>query len=67
LAAEARQKSASDWAADLAPTIRELQEGGAASLRDLADKLNDRGIPTARGDGQWTATQVQRVLARLEA
>jgi hypothetical protein len=26
--------------------------------------LNERNIPTARGDGEWSAVQVARVLAR---
>jgi hypothetical protein len=50
---------------DIAPTIAELQASGATSLRAIAAGLNDRGIETARGAGEWTATQVQRVLARL--
>jgi hypothetical protein len=32
--------------------------------RHIADGLNERGIPTARGSGKWSATQVMRVLAR---
>jgi hypothetical protein len=32
---------------------------------DIAAALNARSIPTARGDGEWTATQVSRVLARI--
>lgn len=51
-------------AADIAPTIAELQASGATSLRAIAAGLNDRGIETARG-GQWSAVQVQRVLSRL--
>ncbi|WP_336491033.1 recombinase family protein [Methylobacterium nigriterrae] len=50
-------------AADLAPVMRELQAGGA-SLRQVAAKLNVRGIPTARG-GAWSAVQVKRVLERV--
>lgn len=49
---------------DLAPIIRELQQGGATSLRALADGLTARGIPAARG-GAWSAMQVSRVLARI--
>ena len=64
LAVAARQKHASDRAADLAPTIAELQASGATSLRAIAAGLNDRGIETARG-GQWSAVQVLRVLDRL--
>jgi DNA invertase Pin-like site-specific DNA recombinase len=52
-------------AADIAPTIRELQEAGATSLRAIADGLNAQSIPTARGSGKWSAVQVMRVLERL--
>ena len=50
---------------DIAPTIAELQASGATSLRQLAAGLNDRGIPMARGSGEWTAVQVARVLERI--
>jgi hypothetical protein len=36
-------------------------------LWGIAVALNERGIPTARGHGEWTATQVMRVLARMLA
>jgi len=39
---------------------------GAESLRAIAGGLNDRGIPTARGAGHWTAVQVARVLERQQ-
>jgi DNA invertase Pin-like site-specific DNA recombinase len=54
-------------AADIAPTIAELQAAGATSLRQIAAGLNERGIPTARGEGQWSAVQVQRVIDRQPA
>jgi len=63
-ASEAITKRAKARAADLTPTIAELQAAGAMSLRDIAAGLNERGIPTARGTGTWSATQVMRVLAR---
>lgn len=62
--AKRRTAIARQRADDLAPIIAELQGDGATSLRELARGLNERGIPTARG-GTWTATQVQRLLARL--
>jgi DNA invertase Pin-like site-specific DNA recombinase len=65
LAIEALQARADSRAADIAPIIKELQAAGATSLRQLADGLNDAGIPTARGDGEWSAVQVARVLDRL--
>ena len=60
-----RQERAATRAADLAPTIRALQAAGATSLRDIAAGLNEKGIPTARGRGIWSAPQVARVLERL--
>jgi DNA invertase Pin-like site-specific DNA recombinase len=54
-------------AADIAPTIAELQAAGITSLRGIAAALNEKGIPTARGNGSWSAAQVMRVLARIEA
>jgi len=63
--AAVRQESASKRAADLKPTIEELQAAGVTSLRGIAAALSARGIPTSRGEGEWSAVQVQRVLARL--
>jgi len=62
LALKARRASTAAWAADLLPVVRDIQGQGATSLRRVATVLNDRGIPTRRG-GQWTAVQVQRLLA----
>jgi DNA invertase Pin-like site-specific DNA recombinase len=62
--AKVRGAKAAERAADLAPIIAELREGGAASLRELAAGLDARGIATARGQ-KWSAPQVQRLLARL--
>jgi DNA invertase Pin-like site-specific DNA recombinase len=64
LAAEAIEARVSARATDLAPTIRELQAGGAKTLRALAEGLNALGITTARG-GEWDQTQVRRLLARI--
>ncbi len=55
------------WVADLAPVIAELQAAGVTSPRGIAAALNEKGIPTASGDGEWQAVQVGRVLARLDA
>ncbi len=62
---QAVQKRVADKAADYAPVIRELQAAGPMSLRAIAAVLNERGIPTPRGQGIWQAVQVQRLLARL--
>ena len=65
LAANALRERTDARAADLAPIIRELQAGGATSLRAIAAGLNDQGIPTARGGG-WSSPQVMRILERLD-
>jgi DNA invertase Pin-like site-specific DNA recombinase len=66
LSAVARQRKADDRVADLAPIVKELQAAGKTSLRAIAEGLNAQRIPTARGEGEWTATQVMRVLERLD-
>jgi integrase len=43
-------------AANVMPVIREIRSG-ATTLREIADALNARGIPTARG-GLWHASTV---------
>jgi DNA invertase Pin-like site-specific DNA recombinase len=52
-------------ASDLSATVRELQAAGCESLRAIAEGLDARGIPAARG-GKWSAVQVSRLLARLD-
>jgi DNA invertase Pin-like site-specific DNA recombinase len=63
---EVRRAKAKAFAADIAPTILELQQSGIAGLGSIARALTERGIPAARG-GNWTATQVGRLLARQQA
>lgn len=65
LSKAALQQRADARAADIGPTIKALQAARATSLRAIADGLNDQGIPTARGQGTWSAVQVARVLGRL--
>lgn len=57
---------ASRFAENVVPVIREIRASGVASLRGIADVLNNRGVRTARG-GKWAATQVSAVLARAES
>ncbi|MGK2960552.1 MAG: recombinase family protein [Gemmatimonadaceae bacterium] len=56
-----RKAIAKQRAADLGKEIREWQESGISSLRQIAGELNARGFPAPRG-GSWSATQVQRLL-----
>jgi hypothetical protein len=60
---EANARKAAARAADIAPIIAELQASGATSLQAIAEGLNQRQIPTAKG-GRWSATQVMRVIDR---
>jgi DNA invertase Pin-like site-specific DNA recombinase len=46
--------------------IRAAQGAGAASLREIAQALNDRGVTAARG-GIWSAAQVRAVMRRAES
>ena len=56
-------KAAADkFAANVLPIIAPMRADGA-SLRKIADALNARRIPTARG-GTWAATQVADILRR---
>ena len=60
----AAQKARADqFAANVAPVIREIQASGITSNLGIAKALNARGIPTARG-GEWHAATVRNVLAR---
>lgn len=59
----AMKVKAQNRAADLLPVITEIRAAGATSLQQVADALNERGIPTARGC-QWAPAQVMRVEKR---
>jgi DNA invertase Pin-like site-specific DNA recombinase len=58
--AKVRSEQAQRRAADLLPVIEEIKAEGLTSLRQIAEGLNQRGIPTPRG-GEWSAVQVSRV------
>lgn len=57
----AKTAQAKARAADLGPTLTSLQASGITSLGGLAQALNERGIPAARG-GTWSPMQVSRAL-----
>ena len=62
-AVEAVKAEADRYAANVLPIIREAQKAGASTLRQIAEALNARGIPTARGC-HWYAQSVANVLER---
>ena len=50
--------------ADVMPVIESIRSAGIATLKGIAAELNSRSIPAPRG-GQWTATQVSRILSTV--
>jgi hypothetical protein len=60
----ANKRAADSRTHTLVQIIRELRAAGFISRRALADQLNRRRIPTARG-GSWHYTTVVRMPARL--
>lgn len=59
-----RTQQAASFALKLKGLVEPMQAEGL-SLRGIADRLNDSGVPTATGKGAWNASTVQRVLQRL--
>ncbi len=59
------QANASARAEKVSGIILPMRETGKP-LREIAEHLNRAGVETARG-GRWQASQVKRVLARLNA
>jgi DNA invertase Pin-like site-specific DNA recombinase len=55
--------AAQRFAENLMPVIREIRAAGATSNAAIAEKLNERRIPTARG-GKWAHVQVGAILNR---
>lgn len=64
LGVTAIKRGAAERAGKLASVVREVQEAGAISLREIAEELNRRSITTARG-GAWYASSVKNLLARI--
>jgi DNA invertase Pin-like site-specific DNA recombinase len=62
-----RTQAAETRAGDRLEAIEDVRAAGATSLRQIAAALNERGIPTPTQKGEWSAVQVQRILARAES
>jgi DNA invertase Pin-like site-specific DNA recombinase len=60
--AESMKAAADRFAANILPLIQPLRAEGR-SLREIANVLNARGVPTARG-GKWAPTQIADILKR---
>ena len=63
--AVASAKQADQRAEELVALIDGIRRAGATTLQSIADALNARGIPTARG-GQWYPTTVRNAVRRAD-
>jgi hypothetical protein len=61
---QASEAKADAQAIELAPIMVEIRASGAIKLQAIADELNARGIPTARGE-KWGTSSVFRLRARI--
>ena len=64
---EARTQAANDKAMRLKPILDRVNPEGSLSLGKVAQVLNQEGVPTLSGRGQWNGKSVQRVYQRLAA
>ena len=62
-AVKATKANANRNAVAILPVVRQMQDAGARTLREVAEALNVRGIATPRG-GKWYATSVKNLLDR---
>ena len=56
-------EDADNHAAKVVGTIREIVRGGVYSVHKIADKMNERCVPTRRG-GAWSGSSVLNTLRR---
>lgn len=59
----ANRTKADAFARNVLPIIASIRAEGASTLREVAAKLNERRIPTAR-NGKWAPMQVKRIEDR---
>jgi hypothetical protein len=60
-----RTERARRYAADLAPTIKGIQEAGITSLEAIAAELTRLGVAISAGSSEWRPAQVAWVLHQL--
>lgn len=64
-ASKARQEKATASALEKAQVFKELDPDGSLSLRELAQRFNDAGVPTPTSKGEWKPNTVRRLKQRL--
>jgi Recombinase len=60
-----RTERADDFARRIAAIVADVRVSGIDTAKGIARELNARDIEAPRG-GQWGATQVRRVIGRLD-
>jgi DNA invertase Pin-like site-specific DNA recombinase len=55
--------SAAAFAANVMPIVNAIRNSGVTTLAGIADALNARGVPTARG-GRWHVSTVMNLLRK---
>jgi len=63
----ALQRKADETAHMLKPILDRINPDKSMSLRKVAQVLNNEGVTTPRGKGQWYASTVKNVYQRLLA
>jgi DNA invertase Pin-like site-specific DNA recombinase len=63
-ARQARSRQVAARASDVLAVVRQVQTGGASSLRAIAAELHAHGVLTPAGKLEWSPVQVQRLLKR---
>jgi len=66
-ARQARSRQVAARAADVMAIVRQVQAGGASSLRAIAAELRTHGVLTPAGKADWSPIQVRRLLNHTEA
>ena len=66
-ARSARSLQAAEKATRIRFLIERIDPAGQLSMRQLADRLNQEGVPPPSGRGTWHAQSVKRLRVRLEA
>ena len=62
-AVAALREQAKQRKADVLPVIKKIKQDGNHSYQEIANQLNKRKVPTARG-GKWHATSVRNMLIK---
>ncbi|WP_421828337.1 recombinase family protein [Larkinella sp.] len=64
--AKRNKKAAEEFAHQLSPLLKKLENRGITTVRAIAQELNKQGVSTFRGDSQWHPSTVYAILNRLK-